>query len=113
MGGGQEPESVLTIDRTCEYVRGGHCLLHGGGAIRKFRGGYKMIVNKKGVRTKRYQREYYYECEPGRGDGRLQTRLSFRKMTLPENEPEKTTFTSSSDDDTSTEGQNRSRTKLE
>ena len=76
-------------------------------------GGYKVTVSKRGVRTKRYQKEYYYECEPGRGDGRLQTRLSFRKMTLPENEPERTTFTSSSDDTTSTEGQNGSGAKLE
>ena len=28
-----------TVRKTCQYVRGGHCLSHGAGAIELFRGG--------------------------------------------------------------------------
>ena len=44
--------------------------------------------------VKRYQRSYYYVCEPGKGDGMLQTRLSLKKtasskkMTPDNIEPE-------------------------
>ena len=74
-----KPVGVLTLDTTCEYKRGGQCLVHEGGISRKFKGGYKFTVGKNGVKTKRYQRSYYGLCD-GKG-GQAQSRLSFMKMT--------------------------------
>ena len=70
--------------KTCQYVKGGYCLSHGGGAIRKQRGGYRMTIGKGGVPERRYQRETYYVCDLGQGGrGRrlVQTKLSFKTGT--------------------------------
>ena len=74
------PVGQLSLDTTCEYVRGGNCLVHGPGATRKFRGGHKVVVGRGGIRTKRYTRSYYYVCEHREG-GQIQPRLSLVKMT--------------------------------
>ena len=74
----QRPVGVLTVDKNCEFVRGGHCLVHGGVKTKKFKGGYKMAVGRRGVPVKRYQRSYV--CDR-KGEGLLQTRLSFIKTT--------------------------------
>jgi len=70
---------IYTVDKNCEFVRGGHCLVHGGVKTKKFKGGYKMAVGRGGVPVKRYQRSYV--CDR-KGEGLLQTRLSFIKTTL-------------------------------
>ena len=98
---------MLTLDKTCEYVRGGHCLVHGGGATRKFRGGHKVVVGRGGGRTKRYQRSYYYVCEPREG-GQIQPRLSLVKMTPKQAE---TDDAQNFDVNTSKVGQNGNCTK--
>ena len=82
-------------------------IVHGPGAIRKFKGGYKVTIGKGGVRTKRYVRKYYYECEPGRG-GPIQPRLSFKKMTSSESDARELSL-----NNTCTEGQNGNGTTLE
>ena len=74
-----------TDRRTRQYVRGGHCLLHGGGALQRFRGGHRMVRERGGIPAKRYTREYYYVCDLARGGrrGKLrQTALSFPKITV-------------------------------
>ena len=38
----------LVVERTCQHGRGGHCNIHGRGAVRKFRGGYKMSIGRGG-----------------------------------------------------------------
>ena len=48
---------------------GGHCLLHGGGAIQKFRGWFKMTIGRGRIPVKRYQRNYYYVSDLARGGG--------------------------------------------
>ena len=55
-------------------------MIHGPGATRKFRGGFKVSVGARGGRRKSYVRDYYYKCEQGRG-GQVQSRLSFSKTT--------------------------------
>ena len=70
--------------RECQYVRGDHRVIHGGGAIMKFRGGSKLVRGRSGKMGKRYKREPYYVCDlarGGRGGKLVQTRLSFTKMT--------------------------------
>ena len=68
-----------------------------------------MTRGKGGVPVKRYQREYYYVCDPvrgGRGRRLIQTRLSFKKMTINPVADDANLF------ETSTEGQNRNCTEL-
>ena len=69
-----------------------------------------MTVGRGGVPVKKYQRDYYYDCEPGRGRaGRLlQTRLSFVKMTPKNPETDDATVLN-----TSTVGQDGDSTNLE
>ena len=68
-GGDSSGEDRGEDRRTCQYVRGGHCLLHGGGAIQKFRGGFKMTIGRGRIPVKRYQRNYYYVSDLARGGG--------------------------------------------
>ena len=70
--------------RDCQFERGDHCTIHGGGAVMKFRGGSRLVRGRGGKMVKRYQRgEKYYVCDLARG-GRggkgtlVQTTLSFK-----------------------------------
>ena len=105
-GAQQRPVGQLYLDTTCEYRRGGNCLVHGPGATRKFKGGYKVTIGEGGVRTKRYVRSYYYVCDHGRG-GQIQSRLSFKKMTSSISDARNSTLNT-----TSKEGQNGNSTTL-
>ena len=108
-GEGEQQQRQIVLDRTCQYVRGGHCLIHGRGGTRKWRGGYVMSRGRGGVPVKRYQRDYYYTCDPvrgGRGRGLIQTRLSFKRVTESPLAEDANLFK------TSTEGQNRNCTEL-
>ena len=70
-----------TSRRPCQYVRGGHCLSHGAGAIELFRGGYEWKKGRGGRMVKRYKKDYYYVCDlNGRGRKLRQTRISFNKQ---------------------------------
>ena len=90
----------LVVERTCQHGRGGHCNIHGRGAVRKFRGGYKMSIGRGGVPVKRYQRHYYYECQTGK---LAQTRLAFDRVANIGTDDAVNTSTS-------TEGQNEADT---
>ena len=70
-----------TVRKTCQYVRGGHCLSHGAGAIELFRGGYQWKKGRGGIPVKWYKKEYYYVCDlSGRGKKLRQTKISFTKQ---------------------------------
>ena len=103
----QRTEGVLTVDKNCHFVRGGHCLIHGGTKTKKFKGGYKMTLGKGGVPVKRYQRSYV--CDQ-KGVGLLQTRLSFKKTTSKDDEAENKIQLF---DDASKVGQHRISTSME
>ena len=66
-----------------------------------------MVVGRGGGRTKRYQRSYYYVCEPREG-GQIQPRLSLVKMTPKQAENDDA---QNFDVDTSKVGQNGNCTK--
>ena len=96
-GGGDRP--LLVVTRACEYKWGGVCVIHGRGATRKWRGGHKMTIGRRGLPVKRYQREYYYECE---GNKMIQTRLAFSSSAIQPGSEAREDFQNF----TSTEGQN-------
>ena len=102
---GDQPSLVVT--RQCEYRRGGDCIIHGRGAIRKFRGGHRMTTGRGGVKVKKYQREYYYECEEGKK--MIQTRLAFTNQARQPGSEAR----DENSDNTCKEGQNGNSTNHE
>ena len=47
-GQGNSMGQVLTDRGTCQYVGNGHCLTHGDGAVKKFRGGHTLVRGRRG-----------------------------------------------------------------
>ena len=104
------PAGLLTLDKTCEYLRGGLCVVHGTMGTKKFRGGHKIVIGRGGKKVKRYQRSNYYVCEPREG-GVIQQRLSLVKMTPQE--AGMRDAKNSANFSTSKEGQSEDCTELE
>ena len=68
--------------RGCQHGRGGVYVLHGAGARRCWRPVWREVMGAYGTPVLEYHGEAYYECDFGRGRGRLrQTRLSFGRTT--------------------------------
>ena len=108
-GMGRPGSSTGVEKRTCQYVRGGYCTLHGEKGTKKFKPSWVTTQGQDGRTVKTYKRGYHYVCEQG-NKKKIQQQLSFVKTTpfckttlteIAAGTPEakKTVFT------TSTEGQ--------
>ena len=70
---------------SCTYTEDGTCLRHGEGAMKYFRPSKKMVKGqRRGARTMKYEKEWYYSCDlTPRGGRRRQPKLtSFLKTTV-------------------------------
>ena len=70
----------LRKERTCSYLPGGTCTVHGGGATRKLK---PVVMRKKkpdGSYSVRMKKEPYYVCE--NNTRATQTRLSFGTRSI-------------------------------
>ena len=104
----QPSSSTGTIQRTCQYDRGGYCTLHGEKGTRMFKPSWVTSISKDGKKTRKYKKKWDYVCEPGK---KIQPRLSFvkttplNKTTLGRNDATMTPVANTSDVSTSKEGQ--------
>ena len=94
----------------CQHQRGGYCLLHGEGAIKKTRMISKTISGPGGKSTKKLSKQTYYICKEDNvtGGALRQSQLSFfdnKKTTEPAEEDAKGGNKSSTHFSLTTEGQ--------
>ena len=76
-------------DRSCEYLPGGVCTIHGGGAVRHWRPiGKTCMRGDNGEMKWKTERETYYVCDVGEDRKRKmkQTKLSFSVVGRTERE---------------------------
>ena len=89
----QGGQGVGSKGAQCHHLRGGYCVLHGEGAVKKFKPVVKTTAGPGGKLVKSYSRQVYYECEEGKSSqegGLRQTQLSFAVLkTTPVTERSK------------------------
>ena len=91
--GQDEPNGAVGGSQTkvCVHDKQGVCTLHGEGALKLWRPSSRMVkgTRRGGVKTMKYEREYYFKCDLGERGRRRQMKLSFgtMKTTIVEDNP--------------------------
>ena len=57
------------LHRKCSYLKGGTCVIHGGGAKLKFRPVWTTTRGANGELERTYQKKYNYVCDLGQEGG--------------------------------------------
>ena len=76
----------MTRGGECQHQRGEYCLLHGGGAVKKFRMITKTTGGSGGIPIRKVTRQIYYECEEEYARGTKRQFSDVKRTTIPSEE---------------------------